>query len=160
MALTRQTRSFHHTEVAGTKSTSGKNSVERSWYVVDASDVPLGRLASNVASVLRGKNKPTFTPNGDAGDFVVVLNADRVKLTGAKLQNKFAYRHSGYPGGLREDRYDRLVETKPTFVIEKAVRGMLPKNTLGRKMLKKLKVYTGSAHPHEAQNPSQLTLRT
>lgn len=127
--------------------------VDRHWYVLDATDQPLGRLASRVASVLRGKHRPTFTPHADAGDFVVVINAEKIKLTGNKLQRKKWYHHSGYPGGLYAEAYEDLIERKPTFVIEKAVKGMLPKTSLGRKCFKKLKVYAGPTHPHAAQKP-------
>ena len=130
----------------------------RAWFVVDATDKPLGRLASEIARVLRGKHKPTFTPHEDAGDFVVVVNADKVKLTGAKLDKKFYYRHSGIPGGFRAEPYRELFATKPTFPIEKAVKGMLPKNVLGRQMITKLKVYATPDHPHAAQQPQALTI--
>ncbi len=135
-----------------------EDNVSRKWWVVDASGVALGRLATNVASILRGKHKPTFTPHVDVGDYVIVLNASEVDLTGRKPEQKMYYRHSGYPGGLRATAYRDLIKTKPTFVVEKAVRGMLPKNKLGRRMLKKLKVYRGSDHPHEAQQPEPLDL--
>jgi large subunit ribosomal protein L13 len=125
---------------------------------VDAADVPLGRLASAVAIKLRGKDKPIFTPHVDTGDFVVVVNADKFKLTGNKLQQKKYYAHSGYPGGLRETTYDKLLETRPELPIQKAVRGMLPKNRLGRQLIKKLKVYSGPDHPHAAQNPKPFEL--
>ena len=132
--------------------------IQRHWYVVDATDVPLGRLASRVASVLRGKHRPEFTPHADAGDFVVVVNADKVKLTGGKLDKKHWYRHSGIPGGFKATPYRELLEKRPDFVVEKAVRGMLPKNSLGRSMRRKLKVYAGGTHPHAAQKPEPLTL--
>ncbi len=125
----------------------------RAWWVVDASEQPLGRLASQLATLLRGKHKPTFTPHVDTGDFVVVVNAAKVKLTGDKLDKKFYYHHSGYPGGIRQVPYRELVEEKPAFVIEKAVKGMLPKGVLGRQMLTKLKVYATPDHPHAAQQP-------
>jgi large subunit ribosomal protein L13 len=131
---------------------------KRAWWVVDAADVPLGRLASAVAIKLRGKDKPIFTPHVDTGDFVVVVNADKFKLTGNKLQQKKYYAHSGYPGGLRETTYDKLLETRPELPIQKAVRGMLPKNRLGRQLIKKLKVYSGPDHPHAAQNPKPFEL--
>jgi large subunit ribosomal protein L13 len=127
--------------------------VERQWYVIDAADQPLGRLASRVASVLRGKHKAAFTPHVDTGDFVVVINAEKVKLTGNKLDGKVYERHSGIPGGFRSETYRLLMERKPTFAIEKAVRGMLPKTPLGRRMSSKLKVYAGPQHPHAAQKP-------
>ncbi|MEM1413288.1 MAG: 50S ribosomal protein L13 [Myxococcota bacterium] len=130
---------------------------DRAWYVVDATDVPLGRLASHVASVLRGKNKPSYTPHADTGDFVVVINAEKVRLTGRKMQQKRWYHHSGYPGGIKAERYEDLIQRRPTFIIEKAVKGMLPKTTPGRRALKHLKVYAGETHPHAAQNPQPLT---
>ena len=127
--------------------------VERRWHVIDASDVVLGRLASQAAILLRGKHKPTFAPHVDTGDFVVIVNAGKVALTGAKREQKKAYRHSGYPGGLRAVSYVELLERNPERAVEKAVRGMLPKNTLGRAQLRKLKVYAGPEHPHTAQRP-------
>ncbi|MRS12681.1 MAG: 50S ribosomal protein L13 [Actinobacteria bacterium] len=132
--------------------------VEREWLLVDATDVPLGRLASEVASILKGKRKPQYTPNVDTGDFVIVVNASKVKLTGNKLADKKKYRHSGYPGGLKETPISEMLAKRPERVIEGAVKGMLPKNTLGRAMGKKLKVYGGAEHPHEAQSPRQITL--
>jgi len=132
--------------------------VERKWFVVDASDYTLGRLASKVASVLRGKNKAIFTPHADTGDFVVVINAEKIKLTGSKLDNKMYQRHSGIPGGFKETPYRTILSTHPEFAIEKAVRGMLPKNSLGRRMRSKLKVYAGPTHPHSAQKPEALAL--
>jgi large subunit ribosomal protein L13 len=127
--------------------------VTRQWHVIDATDVVLGRLASQVAILLRGKHKPTFAPHVDTGDFVIVINADKVALTGKKREQKFAYRHSGYPGGLTAKPYRELLEERPDRAVEKAVRGMLPHTTLGRQMLKKLKVYAGPNHPHQAQAP-------
>jgi large subunit ribosomal protein L13 len=127
--------------------------VQRQWYVIDATDVVLGRLASQVAQLLRGKHKPIYAPHLDTGDFVIVINADKVALSGNKLEQKKAYRHSGYPGGLRSVTYGELMEKRPEKAVEKAVKGMLPKNSLGRKMAKKLKVYAGSEHPHQAQQP-------
>jgi large subunit ribosomal protein L13 len=127
--------------------------VQRDWYVVDATDVVLGRLASQVATLLRGKHKPTFAPHVDGGDYVIVVNADKVALSGNKRETKLAYRHSGYPGGLRSVAYGELLEKNPERAIEKAVHGMLPKNTLGRQQLGKLKVYRGAEHPHAAQQP-------
>lgn len=127
--------------------------VERTWYVIDATDVVLGRLATQVATLLRGKHKATFAPHVDGGDFVIVINAEKVALTGNKREQKLAYRHSGYPGGLRAVPYSKLLETHPERAIEKAVRGMLPKTTLGRGQLSKLKVYAGAEHPHAAQKP-------
>ncbi len=131
---------------------------QRAWWVVDATNLPLGRLASIIASKLRGKDKPIFTPHVDTGDFVVVVNAGKVKLTGHKLKQKKYYYHSGFPGGLKEITYENLLEKKPEFPIRKAVRGMLPKNRLGRKLIKKLKVYAGPDHPHTAQSPQPLQL--
>ena len=131
-------------------------SVERKWYVVDAAGVPLGRLASRVASVLRGKNKPTYTPNVDTGDFVIVINTDKTVLTGKKLENKFYRYHTGYIGGLKEISYKKLMAEKSDLAVYEAVKGMLPKNSLGRAMLKKLKVYKGAEHNHAAQKPEEL----
>lgn len=132
------------------------NTVEQEWYVVDAEGMVLGRLASQIASVLRGKNKPTYTPNVDTGDYVIVINCDKVILTGKKLEQKLYRRHTGYVGGLKETTYDKLMAQKPEFVVYKAVKGMLPKNSLGRSMIKKLKVYKGSEHNHQAQQPKVL----
>jgi large subunit ribosomal protein L13 len=129
------------------------NDITRQWHVIDASDVVLGRLASQAAVLLRGKHKPIFAPHVDTGDFVIVINADKVALSGNKLEQKRAYRHSGYPGGLRSRSYGELMEKHPERVVEKAIRGMLPKNSLGRKTLRKLKVYAGPDHPHQAQQP-------
>ena len=133
--------------------------VERKWFVVDATDLPLGRLASNVASVIRGKHKPVFTPHADTGDFVIVVNADKVKLTGNKPDTKFRHWHSQYPGGFGTESYRTLLQRKPELAIEKAVFGMLPKNRLGRTLRSKLKVYRGEQHPHAAQKPEALTVR-
>ena len=127
--------------------------VQRQWHVIDASDVVLGRLASQAATLLRGKHKPIFAPHVDTGDFVIIVNASKVALSGNKLVDKRAYRHSGYPGGLRSVAYGDLMATSPERAVTKAVRGMLPKNTLGRQMLRKLKVYAGPEHPHQAQKP-------
>ena len=132
--------------------------IERSWYVVDASGQVLGRLASEVATLLRGKHKPIFAPHMDTGDHVVVINADKVELTGNKAQDKFAYRHSGYPGGIKGVRYADLLATRPVAAVEKAVRGMLPKNRLGRQQIKKLHVVAGAEHPHSAQKPVRLAV--
>lgn len=132
--------------------------VQRDWYVVDARGQTLGRLASEVAQIVRGKHKPIYSPSVDVGDYVIVVNADQVRVTGRKLDQKMYYRHSGYPGGLKEVSLRRMLKEHPTRVIEHAVRGMLPKNRLGRKMVKKLKVYAGPAHPHEAQQPKPLEL--
>ena len=130
--------------------------VERKWYVVDATDMVLGRLASQVAMVLRGKNKPTFTPNVDTGDYVIIINADKVRLTGKKLEKKYYRYHTGYIGGLKEVQYKKLMAEKPEFVVFKAVKGMLPKNAIGRTMIKKLHVYAGNEHNHQAQQPVEL----
>jgi large subunit ribosomal protein L13 len=127
--------------------------IERRWHVIDATDVVLGRLASQAAVLLRGKHKPTFAPHVDTGDFVVIINADKVALTGNKREQKKAYRHSGYPGGLSAVGYTELLDKHPERAVEKAVAGMLPKNTLGRAQLSKLKVYRGAEHPHAAQQP-------
>ena len=135
-----------------------ESAASRTWLVVDATDKPLGRLASEVARVLRGKHKPTYTPHQDTGDFVIVVNAGKVKLTGNKLDKKFYYRHSGIPGGFRAEAYRDLLDRKPEFPVEKAVKGMLPKNVLGREMFGKLKVYATPDHPHAAQKPQALTV--
>ena len=132
--------------------------VARNWVLVDAEGAVLGRLATQVAMILRGKNKPQFTPNSDCGDFVVVINADKVQLTGNKADQKVYYRHSGYNGGLKAESFRQAMAKHPEQVIERAVRGMLPKTTLGRAQLKKLKVYAGSEHPHAAQNPTKIEL--
>ena len=132
--------------------------VERKWFVVDASQAPLGRLASRVASILRGKHKAIYTPHVDTGDFVVVINAGQLKLTGDKMNKKLYRRHSGIPGGFKETPYNALVQARPELAIESAVKGMLPKNSLGRSMRSKLKVYAGPTHPHAAQKPEALTL--
>lgn len=132
--------------------------VTREWVVIDATDVVLGRLASHAAAILRGKHKPTFANHIDTGDFVVIVNAEKVALTGQKLQKKMAYRHSGYPGGLTATSYAELLEKNPVRAVEKAVRGMLPKNSLGRQQLSKLKVYAGAEHPHAAQQPTPYTI--
>ena len=131
-------------------------SVERKWYVVDAAGVPMGRLASRVASVLRGKNKPTYTPNVDTGDFVIIINTDKAVLTGKKLENKFYRYHTGYIGGLKEISYKKMMAEKSDLAVYEAVKGMLPKNSLGRQMLKKLKVFKGAEHNHAAQKPEEL----
>ena len=132
--------------------------IERSWYVVDAEDLVLGRMATEVARVLRGKHKPTFAPHMDTGDFVIIVNADKVVLTNDKAATKMVYRHSGYPGGIKEQTYADLLAKKPTEAVRRTVRGMLPKNRLGRAQLKKLKVYAGPDHPHTAQKPTALDL--
>ncbi|MGN0788416.1 MAG: 50S ribosomal protein L13 [Christensenellales bacterium] len=130
--------------------------VKRNWYVVDATDMVLGRLASNVASVLRGKNKPTYTPNVDCGDHVIVINCDKVVLTGKKLEQKYHTYHTGYVGGLKQIQYKKMMEEKADQAVMLAVKGMLPKNALGRQMLKKLRVYKGAEHNHQAQQPIEL----
>jgi large subunit ribosomal protein L13 len=132
--------------------------IQRQWHVIDASDVVLGRLASHAAVLLRGKHKPIFAPHLDTGDFVIVVNAAKVALTGNKLQDKRVYRHSGYPGGISSMSYEQLLAKHPERLVERAVRGMLPKNSLGRNMLRKLKVYAGPDHPHEAQRPVPFTI--
>ncbi|BDQ04150.1 MAG: 50S ribosomal protein L13 [Ignavibacterium sp.] len=130
---------------------------DKKWYLVDAKDQVLGRLASQIAKIIRGKNKPTFTPNMDTGDFVVVINAEKVKLTGKRPEMKEYIRHSGYPGGQKIRSIREIKQTKPEFLVENAVKGMLPKNRLGRKLIKKLKVYTGESHPHSAQKPEPIS---
>ncbi len=137
----------HHTDSVSS------DQATRQWLVVDAADQTLGRLATRVANVLRGKHKPSFTPNTDQGDFVVVINASKIHLTGNKMQQKKWHRHSGSPGGLKSTSYEDLIARRPEWVIEKAVKGMLPKSSLGRNTLKKLKVYAGNEHPHQAQKP-------
>ena len=127
--------------------------IERKWYIIDAAGRPLGRTASEAARILRGKHKPKFTPHLDTGDFVIIINADQAILTGKKLDQKMYYHHSGYPGGLKEVKYKDLMAKKPVLAVEKAVKGMLPHNRLGRATAKKLKVYAGSEHPHAAQKP-------
>ncbi|HEY8042249.1 MAG TPA: 50S ribosomal protein L13 [Polyangiaceae bacterium] len=140
--------------------TKAQATASRAWWVVDATGKPLGRLASEVASVLRGKHKPTYTPHEDTGDFVIVVNADKVLLTGNKLDKKFYYHHSGIPGGFAQESYRHLLARDGTFPVEKAVRGMLPKGVLGRQMLTKLKLYITPDHPHAAQKPQALPIRT
>ena len=131
--------------------------IARKWHLIDAADQPLGRLASRIATVLRGKHRPTYTPNADLGDFVVVINAERIRLTGDKMNKKLYERHSGIPGGFKAEPYRLLLQRRPALAIEKAVRGMLPKTKLGRKMRGKLKVYAGPKHPHDAQKPAPLS---
>ncbi len=133
--------------------------VDRKWYVVDATNIPLGRVASQVAAVLRGKNKPIYTPHVDTGDYVIVINTDKMVLTGKKPVQKSYFRHSGYPGGLTEIQYKDLMKNRSDFVLEKAIKGMLPKNSLGKKMFNKLKCYKGSEHPHQAQQPVELKIK-
>ena len=137
---------------------ANSQNVERKWYVVDATDMPLGRLASQVAAILRGKNKPTFTPHVDTGDFVIVLNTDKVVLTGKKLEHKLYTYHTGYIGGLKQVPYDRMMAEKSDLAVYEAIKGMLPKNSLGRQMLTKLRVYKGAEHNHQAQQPIELKL--
>jgi large subunit ribosomal protein L13 len=132
--------------------------INRVWHVVDATDLPLGRLASQVATILRGKHKPTYAPHMDGGDFVIVVNAEKVAVTSNKSQTKIYYRHSGYPGGIKAETFENLRERRPEAIIERAVTGMLPKNKLGRQMARKLKVYAGPNHPHVAQGPQPLEL--
>lgn len=130
--------------------------IERKWYVIDAEGMVLGRLASEIAMILSGKRKPVYTPHFDAGDYVIVLNADKIKLTGNKWQQKTHWYHTGYPGGAKEVKYQDLVKKDPTKILRLAVKGMLPKNSMGRAMIKKMKVFTGTEHPHEAQQPIEL----
>ena len=137
-----------------------KDTLEQKWYVIDAADQRLGRLATEIAMILRGKNKPTYTPHMDTGDFVIVINAEKVVVTGRKGQQKLYRRHSGRPGGMKMETFNQLQARIPERIIEKAVKGMLPKNSLGRKLFTKLKVYKGSEHPHEAQQPETLTINT
>ncbi|AFZ13159.1 LSU ribosomal protein L13P [Crinalium epipsammum PCC 9333] len=136
------------------------NTLEQKWYVVDAADQRLGRLASEIAMILRGKNKPTYTPHMDTGDFVIVLNAEKVAVTGKKRTQKVYRRHSGRPGGMKTETFAKLQARIPERIIEEAVRGMLPKNSLGRQLFTKLKVYEGSTHPHAAQQPQELKINT
>ena len=133
---------------------------QRQWYVVDAQDKVLGRMATEIARVLRGKHKPIFTPNMDAGDFVIVVNASGIKLTGKKLDQKMYYRHTEYPGGIRERTAAKMLEVKPEQLIMQAVKGMLPKNRLSRKLVTKLKIYAGPEHPHDAQKPQPLAIQS
>jgi len=132
--------------------------VKRDWYVVDAQGKTLGRLATEVASRLRGKHKPEYTPHVDTGDYIVIVNAEKVAVTGNKAADKMYYRHTGYPGGIRSANFNEMIDRKPEMVIEKAVKGMLPKNPLGRAMFSKLKVYAGAEHPHAAQQPQELDI--
>lgn len=138
--------------------TPKQGEITRAWHIIDATDVVLGRLASQTAILLRGKHKPTFAPHVDGGDFVIIINAEKVALTGAKLEQKKAYHHSGHPGGLKSTSYTELLAKSPEKAVEKAVRGMLPKNTLGRAQLSHLKVYRGAEHPHAAQQPQPFEL--
>lgn len=136
------------------------DSIERKWYVVDAADQRLGRLASEIAQIIRGKNKPTYTPHMDTGDFVIVVNAEKVAVTGKKGEQKLYRRHSGRPGGMKTETFDKLKNRVPERIIEKAVKGMLPKNALGRQLFTKLKVYAGPTHPHQAQEPESIKINT
>ena len=138
---------------------ANKDTVARKWLVIDAEGIALGRVATQVAHILRGKHKATYTPHVDCGDYVIVINTDKMILTGDKLNKKYYYRHSGFPGGLKAVQYKALMDGKSDFVLEKAVKGMLPKNSLGREMLKKLKVYKGAEHPHEAQQPVSYAIK-
>ncbi|MDF2209365.1 50S ribosomal protein L13 [Arthrospira platensis NCB002] len=136
------------------------DSIERKWYVIDAADQRLGRLATEIAQIIRGKNKPTYTPHMDTGDFVIVVNAQKVAVTGKKGEQKIYRRHSGRPGGMKTETFDQLQSRVPERIIEKAVKGMLPKNALGRQLFTKLKVYSGPTHPHQAQEPEVLKIDT
>ncbi len=135
-----------------------KETVERNWYVIDAENLPLGRLATKAATMLRGKHKPTYTPHIDCGDYIIIVNAEKVKLTGNKLNDKMYYNHSGFPGGLRERNAKTMIESYPVEMVERAVKGMLPKGPLGRQMIKKLFVYAGPEHNQSAQKPTVITL--
>ncbi|MCL2755880.1 MAG: 50S ribosomal protein L13 [Firmicutes bacterium] len=137
---------------------ANKQNVEREWLLVDAADLPIGRLASQVASILRGKHKPTFTPHCDAGDFVVIINTDKVVLTGNKMEDKYYFHHSGYVGGAKHIQAKKMMKEHSDRAVERAIKGMLPKNSLGRDMFRKVKVYKGDAHPHEAQQPRLIKL--
>jgi large subunit ribosomal protein L13 len=139
--------------------TPSPSDIRHDWYVIDATDLPLGRLSTKVASILRGKNKPYYAANLDTGDYVIVINAEKVRVTGLKSLQKVYHTFSGYPSGLKEIPYQKMLEKHPTKIVEHAVRGMMPKTVLGRAMLKKLKVYAGSEHPHTAQQPAVLTLK-
>ena len=138
---------------------ANSQTIERKWFVVDATDLVLGRVSTEVASILKGKHKPTYTPHVDCGDYVIIVNAEKVALTGNKLDDKLYYRHSGYPGGLKSRTAKRMLELQPQKVLEKSIRGMLPKNRLGEDMYRKIYVYVGSEHPHQAQKPEVYTLR-
>jgi large subunit ribosomal protein L13 len=134
------------------------DTIKREWFVVDATDKTLGRLSTEIALRLRGKHKPEYTPHMDTGDYIIVINAEKVRVTGNKAQNKMYYSHTGYPGGIKEINFDKLIQRKPEMVIEKAVKGMLPKGPLGRAMFRKMKVYAGSEHSHAAQQPQALEI--
>ena len=157
-------RARHHPSRNGTKAETVRTytpkpaDIERRWHLIDATDVVLGRLAAHTATLLRGKHKPVFAPHLDTGDFVIIVNADKVALTGNKRETKTAYRHSGYPGGLTSTKYGVMLDENPVKAVEKAIRGMLPKNSLGRQQLRKLKVYTGGEHPHAAQKPQSFQI--
>ncbi len=138
---------------------ANQDSLNREWLVIDATDLTVGRLASEVASILRGKHKPTFTPHVDCGDYVIIINAEKVKFTGNKLEDKVYYRHTNHPGGLKEETAGKLLARKPERIMEKAIKGMLPKNKLGRQMYRNLYVYAGQEHPHAAQQPKEYTLK-
>ncbi len=132
--------------------------VDRKWFIIDAADVPMGRVAVKAVMVLRGKHKPCYTPHQEVGDYVVIVNAEKARLTGGKPKQKIYYRHSGYPGGLRAETYEKVVKRKPTFPMEKAIKGMLPKGPLGRKLFNNVKVYAGGLHPHAAQKPGKIEI--
>ncbi|TDF34730.1 50S ribosomal protein L13 [Alteromonadaceae bacterium M269] len=134
------------------------DTIKREWFVVDATDKTLGRLSTEIARRLRGKHKPEYTPHMDTGDYIIVINAEKVRVTGNKAQNKMYYSHTGYPGGIKEINFDKLIQRKPEMIIEKAVKGMLPKGPLGRAMFRKMKVYAGSEHSHAAQQPQALEI--
>ena len=151
-ASTNRTR--HHMKTVSTR----PQDVDRSWFVVDAEDKTLGRLATEIAHRLRGKHKPEYTPHVDTGDYIVVVNAEKIRVTGNKFNDKMYYRHSGYPGGIKEMNFKDMQDRHPERIVEKAVKGMLPKNPLGRAMFKKLKVYAGAEHPHSAQQPQPLEI--
>ena len=138
---------------------ANEKAIERKWYIIDAAGKPLGRTAATAAMILRGKHKPTFTPHVDTGDYIIVVNTDKIAMTGRKLDQKIYYHHSGYPGGLKETKYRDLLANKSEFALKKAVRGMLPKGPLGNKMFKKLKVYAGAEHPHAAQQPEVFDMK-
>lgn len=138
---------------------ANQNNIERKWYVIDGEGIPFGRLASQVAYILRGKNKPIFTPNVDTGDYVIIINSDKVVLTGKKLTQKYFKTYSGYQSGLKETQFKKMMEEKSDVALLRAIKGMLPKNALGRKMVKKVKIYKGVEHPHEAQHPELITIK-
>ncbi len=156
--LRRQDPIYRFSEISMKTFTAKPQTVQRDWYLVDATDKTLGRLATEIARRLRGKHKPEFTPHVDTGDYIVVVNAEKVKVTGNKARDKTYYRHTGYPGGLRSMTFDKMIDHAPERIIESAVKGMLPKGPLGRAMYTKLKVYAGNTHPHAAQQPQELNL--